>query len=428
MSLDGREKDMDDNSASPHFDDSDNSEVGDSIVQDPDEEFDGNRDLDFHSEDIKERSDYKDLFVNVEGAERREKEAYNTALKYAAKKKEATGRFAKDLKRSAAEHEAAEKRERAEAEAVILERASAEKEATDRLRRKLSEKAAAERREAERIANEEKHAKQIADKEAAELAEEKRLESELAADEQKRYEELQRREEKRAMEAQKKADKEAEKDAARLKKQDEALNRATVAAAKKQTDALRKEELRQQAEIKKQENQEKARIARAKRHAFFWNGWHKFITLLVILLIIAGIALVILWYTVWLPAEEARKKELKRAEGNAGVFLNTQDVNTEAQRIFDEEFSNDGYNKACVYFKGKIDDAKTQKEKISLTISYVNFVMRNSGDTTEALRALDAIEQPIPNEEKREYYLAYCRIYSFLGDDKKRDEYMQLAQ
>ena len=111
--------------------------------------------IDYHSKNIKQK-DSKDLFTNVEDAERNRREAEHKALKYAVTKKEAKERFERDLKRT--------DEERMRAEAETKKQAEELAKAAEKERQKLE----AERREREeskikaekkRVADEEKKAK-----------------------------------------------------------------------------------------------------------------------------------------------------------------------------------------------------------------------------------------------------------------------------
>lgn len=103
----------------------------------------------FHSEDIKEQKDHGDLFVNVEGAERRKRAAEAAALKYAVTKKEASDRFSRDLKRTTEERERAEAKKKADLEAEAARQAIAQKKAQEQLDRENDRKTKEAIRQAE---------------------------------------------------------------------------------------------------------------------------------------------------------------------------------------------------------------------------------------------------------------------------------------
>ena len=177
--LDGREDyNMDEDFSSNSSDEKDYS----------DEELD-KKELSFQSGDIEEKKDYGDLFVNVEGAERRKRAAQAAALKYAVTKKEATDRFTRDLKRTTEEREQLEAKRQAEA----TKQAAAMKEAQEQLAReeakKAEEKAKAEKQAEQKRQDEsrriDEEMRRRNEKQAKEAAERKKISRKLARKQQK---------------------------------------------------------------------------------------------------------------------------------------------------------------------------------------------------------------------------------------------------
>ena len=398
--LDGSDDFVDDDFVAHDFDD---SEVGDSVIQDV-EDDDTNKSLDFSSENIQEREDYKDLFVNVEGAEQREKEAYNTALKYAVKKKEASARFAKDLKRRDAERKQAVKREQAEAKAAAVREAALKKEAEDKVRH-----------EAERKVAEEKI-------ETGQFKEEKRQQAEArkAAIETRKAEKEAREAAEIAAENQAYAEEQAAKKAA---KQAEEIDRIAKQAAKKQEEADLKAREHEEKRIKKQEQRARRK---EKTRQLLWGGWHKAVTCAFGALVLTGVIILVIFLTVWLPAKQAEEEIIASTKHSQEIFEDGENTYEDALRIY-ESGEDDSYDKACQLFRDKIANTKDDNQRVILADNYVSFLLKYSNDTKEALQTLDDVKQSVKGGMHYRYFEAYVEIYKLLGDEKNIERYTQLA-
>ena len=114
-------------------------------------------------------------------------------------------------------------------------------------------------------------------------------------------------------------------------------------------------------------------------------------------------------------------------EETSQMFLDSQAVADEAEKIYKEEFENDGFNKACQYYKDAIDSATTDERKLGITRKYVGFLIRTSDAYDEALRALDAIKDGNYTQDQIiNLYSEYYNVYYAMGNEAEQAKYSAL--
>ena len=196
----------------------------------------------------------------------------------------------------------------------------------------------------------------------------------------------------------------------RTKKELAAANRRESENLKHEKALLRQE----QAELRRQTN----RSRRQKIVNALWSGKRRTVTIVIVCILLIAVTLLILWLTIWRPAMLAERERIEEHEEAVASFEEAQDVAAEAQRIYDEEFANNGFERACKLFTDAIANAQNARRRIDLTFDYVQFLTENSNRYQDAITALDQIAGDIESlpSVKYRYHATRAQLFDKLGD------------
>ena len=140
-----------------------------------------------------------------------------------------------------------------------------------------------------------------------------------------------------------------------------------------------------------------------------FSGWHKFVSITIILLVIIGLVLLLLWIFLWNGA----------AEDSDVVQQSVSDtivsVGDEANNILNSD-SDNAYVQALEYLDEQISSANSPELEFELKLYKATF-LANNGDPITAVNNLLAInEESLTDRQKGELYLLMAFSYRELGD------------
>ena len=140
---------------------------------------------------------------------------------------------------------------------------------------------------------------------------------------------------------------------------------------------------------------------------FLFAGWHKIVTIIAILLILAGVGFLIF--------NSIQGSESAIAERDSAAMLRAQEVYVEAENV---------------RLAGSYDDAKqkfedalkkcNREEKIFITAKYAEYVASMEYDSDAAYAMLDNVKSETKNETEEQYIsVAYSNVKVYTGVDNE---------
>lgn len=167
-------------------------------------------------------------------------------------------------------------------------------------------------------------------------------------------------------------------------------------AAEKEAQEVHAADIRAASEqLKKQENAETPR-KRGGVIGFLFGGWHKIVTIVVLLaLLVGGVYLAInTFYSE--PYSEKVEKDKVALEA-------ASKVEDDARTVFDINSNEETYKEAKDIYEKAIGEAD-DREAVFLKIMYADFIYENTSDFDLAVSVLDGIEKKIDTEVAANYY------------------------
>lgn len=117
--------------------------------------------------------------------------------------------------------------------------------------------------------------------------------------------------------------------------------------------------------------------------------------------------------------------KLKEASKTSDDYIEeTYKISSEARRILGEKKQN-SFDEAKEYYKGQIDEAKNDRKKFYIEMSFVQFLILNGAGIDESINVLKDAESLNLNEEDLEYLTEKkCELGSFY----QLDEYITFCE
>lgn len=150
---------------------------------------------------------------------------------------------------------------------------------------------------------------------------------------------------------------------------------------------------------------------------FAFKGFHKFISIGIIVLVAAGITVLILWLTVWRPA--ATSDSSGSGEDPAAQVdpwhKEVVDVSDKAYELLESD-SDSSYLDAMDYFDEQITAQEDFDRAFDLRIAKASFLNNNGGSQLAVDDLTQINAEQLTDEQKYELYLALSFAYYNLGD------------
>ncbi len=140
---------------------------------------------------------------------------------------------------------------------------------------------------------------------------------------------------------------------------------------------------------------------------FLFGGWHKIITIVILLGLIAG--------GIFLIINSPEESYSSKKEKDIVAFAAAGEVESKARTVFDIDSNEETYREAKNIYESAIEKSD-KREKVFLKIMYADFIYENTSNFDLAVSMLDGIDEEIDTEVAANYYnykIGY--IYSMAG-------------
>lgn len=149
---------------------------------------------------------------------------------------------------------------------------------------------------------------------------------------------------------------------------------------------------------------------------FLFGGWHKIVTIVILLGLIAG--------GIFLIINSPEESYSSKKEKDEAALAAADEVEDNARTVFDINSNEETYREAKNIYESAIEKSD-KREKVFLKIMYADFIYKNTRDFDLAVSMLDGIDEEIDTEVAADYY--NLRIRNMYFDAGAVDSFQEIV-
>ncbi len=212
----------------------------------------------------------------------------------------------------------------------------------------------------------------------------------------------------------------------------EERKKEVIRRMQQQKNELIREEKAKAAAAKKDEDSRKRAARHQKIADTFWTGRRKAITITVVILILAlAIGGPFLWKDVISPLIARQEEEAVFQESVKSGNEASEAANEAIEKLESGNFSEESYSEVKNEFEQKINDAKTDADKIYLAINYAAVLYEAEGNGQLCAETLEKYENLVDGEiydVRLDFYATINMYYGMTENEEKKQHYSEIVK